>query len=185
MSRINQRVGLPLSKEHTCARKKSKLHLDLTPMVDLGFLLISFFMISTTWKTPTALKIYLPAQGSGPCIGESSSLTIIPLSNSQIFYYKGLLSEALRENQYGIGDFDPNLGIRHIIWTQKPKVQSDSLLKGRSRTLFVEIKPSSDSNFGTIIQLLDEMLINDITQYAVIDLDPGEVAWLRSKGLTH
>ena len=69
--------------------KKANLKIDMTPMVDLGFLLISFFIFTTEISKPAITNLYMPKDGDPTKIPESKSLTILLGNNDHVFYYNG------------------------------------------------------------------------------------------------
>src|SRR3954465_6674792 len=75
--------------------KKLSTRVDMTPMVDLGFLLITFFIFTSTMSTPTTLGLNMPKDEKDPQkqneAKESGSLTILLGKNDNVYYYEGLL----------------------------------------------------------------------------------------------
>ena len=151
-------------------QKKSKrsTRVDLTPMVDLGFLLITFFIFTTAMSKPTGLKIYLPQTVPNNLrmnTSVSGALTILLASGGQIYYYEGAdprLMQTVTEN-----------GIREVILMKKKSTDPKKLM--------VIIKPGRDSDFHALIKILDEMSISAITHYAMVDMDPVEYSFVEQR----
>lgn len=73
--------------------KKLSTRVDLTPMVDLAFLLITFFMLTTTMNKPQAMQINMPVERNPddpppPEVPAAKVLTLILGSNNVIWYYE-------------------------------------------------------------------------------------------------
>ena len=86
--------------------KKLSTRVDLTPMVDLGFLLITFFIFTYHISKPQALNLAMPTEkGDSSTVGESTALTIIPASGNKVFYYHGSLKDALSTGSYGYTNY--------------------------------------------------------------------------------
>jgi biopolymer transport protein ExbD len=82
VDKISRRKGMPRFK-------RSRLRIDMTPMVDLGFLLICFFVFTTTMSRPVVTTLYMPKEGPPINISESKTLTFLLDRNDQVFYYQG------------------------------------------------------------------------------------------------
>lgn len=148
------------------SKKKQAPRVDLTPMVDLGFLLITFFIFTTTMSTQTMVKLVLPADSTDSTkIGASGAITIIPTA-TQIKVYKG--ADWQHSTHFAANDFK---GLRlHLLQCRKELLQRF----GNEEKMFVVLKPHASSNFGQLISLFDELKICDIKRYALSELSPAE-----------
>lgn len=162
--------------------KKLSTRVDLTPMVDLGFLLITFFIFTTTMSLPKALELNMPVDD--PTIftnyPESKTLTVIPLAGDQVFYYHGKLEEAILNNQFNVCGYDLQSGIGSVI--RKKQNALDLRGVGRKEMALI-IKPGPSSSYKNTTDMLDEILINEIEYYSLADLQEDEKSVLRSKGI--
>jgi biopolymer transport protein ExbD len=145
--------------------KKLSTRVDLTPMVDLGFLLITFFIFTTTMSTPTAMKLFLPKDTEKPeeqnKAKESGALTIMLAKDRTVYYYEGILKED--GSNFKSTNFT---GIREIILNKKKSTAAEDLV--------IVIKPSKAAKFRDVVDALDEMTINDIKRYALVDIAEAE-----------
>lgn len=145
--------------------KKMSTRVDLTPMVDLGFLLITFFIFTTTMSQPTAMNLPLPKDTDKPDeqnkAKESGALTLMLGKDNAVFYYEGILSpdgsnfESTTMKQ-----------VRDVIINKKRSTAEKDLV--------IVIKPTDQANYKNVVDILDEMLINDIKRYALVDISEGE-----------
>ena len=153
--------------------KKLSTRVDLTPMVDLGFLLITFFIFTTTMSQPTAMKLILPDDKVKPeeqnKAKESGALTILMGDDNHIYYYEGQLKPDA--SNFLSASYNGENSIREII--MKKKVQVRSIARDPSdpeKDLVIVIKPSSKCNYKNVIDILDEMSINVVKKYALVDI---------------
>ncbi len=161
--------------------KKQSTRVDLTPMVDLGFLLITFFVFTTSMSEPKAMKLMMPAgEAVDMPVGESTALKIIPMEDNKIFYYHGDPKKALERNQFGVTNYSMTEGIGAIIRQKQNALQQMGKLKD---DLIMIIKPADGSNIGNTIDILDEVLINTVTRYSLTDLTEAEKKLLASKNI--
>jgi biopolymer transport protein ExbD len=140
---------------------KRSTRVDLTPMVDLRFLLITFFIFTTAMSKPTGLKLFLPKSVPDEDRMQtpaSGVLTILLGAEKQIYYYEGA---------------DPQkmllIGSNEIL-----KVIMDKKERTKAEKFMVVIKPGKDSKFQTLINVMDEMTINQVKHYAMVDPEPIE-----------
>ena len=147
--------------------KKMSTRVDLTPMVDLGFLLITFFIFTTTMSQPTAMKLALPDDTAKPeeqnKAKASGALTIILGKDNHVFYYEGILQVDAAGNNFKSTNFKD---IRDVIIHKKQTTDTADMV--------VVIKPDNESTYRNVIDILDEMSINVIGRYALVDISPEE-----------
>ncbi len=158
--------------------KKLSTEVDLTPMVDLGFLLITFFIITTKLAEAKAMRVIVPTdQGESP-VCASCALTLIPTKDDKIFYYIGELNEAMEKGRFGLTNYSYDKGIGEII--RKRQVELERIGKPRNDLLLI-IKPTDEAAYQNIVDVLDEVLINAVKRYAITGLSEGELMVLESK----
>ncbi len=178
MAEIN--TASPEQKAGVRRSKKLSTRVDLTPMVDLGFLLITFFVFTTSISKPVEMKVHTPAPETPNIVTEapeSVTLTVIPLDQNQVFYFHGKLEEAIAAHHYGITGYNLQNGIGEVIRQKKT-----ALVKmGKKATdVILIIKPSPLSSYQNCVDILDEVRINDIKIYALVDLEETDRKALQS-----
>jgi biopolymer transport protein ExbD len=141
--------------------KKQSTRVDLTPMVDLGFLLITFFIFTTTMSQPTAMRLYLPQDTDKPeeqnKLKASGALTLLLGKNDKVYYYEGEL--APDGANFKTANFKD---IREVIINKKKSTVPADFM--------VVIKPDPESTYKNAVDALDEMTINDVKRYAMVDI---------------
>lgn len=157
--------------------KKLSTRVDLTPMVDLGFLLITFFIFTTTMSQPTAFKLFLPDDKVIPedqnKAKESGVLTIMMGADNHIYYYEGQLKPD--GSNFLSASYNGENSIREIILKKKADVISRSRdAENPEKDFVVVIKPSANCNYQNVVDILDEMAINVVKKYALVDISEGE-----------
>ncbi len=154
--------------------KKQAPHVDLTPMVDLAFLLITFFMLVTTFNKPNVMDLGLPAKPKPDApkpppteIDLSNSISLIIGKDNRIFYHQldqaGLNEQTLQETS-----FDRE-GITKVIEQAKAKAKDQTKFT-------VIIKPTDDAVYKNFVDILDEMAITKNEIYGITDVKSWEQA---------
>ena len=132
------------AKRGSSKRKKSKrvgFTLDMTPLVDITFLLLTFFMFTTTMAAPQALDMSIPPEIDVQIdVRESELLSIFVRDDNKMFWAKG--SDA--PTPIALKDIR-NLSIKENL---------DPAVKNK---LIVALKTSKDANYGLIVQILDQL----------------------------
>ena len=161
--------------------KKLSTKVDLTPMVDLGFLLITFFILTKTLSEPKRMKLVLPAgESKDISLGASTVLTLIPLASEKVLYYNGDPHDAFANHDYGVVSDN---GIRSLI--MKKQLALDANPKFKRTDLFLIIKPTKEAELKNITTVLDEVLINQLENYSMVDLEKADVAMLDKLAIAH
>lgn len=149
--------------------KKVSLRVDLTPMVDLGFLLIAFFVFTTTIQQSTSMKLALPddTKPAPPSlIPESKTLNILLGVNNKVYAYNGTQLNDERD----IGS--DKLALRNVLLEKKAAIRN---AYGTDTGMVVLIKPTPASTYADVIRALDEMLICNIKTYVLTDAGADEL----------
>ena len=152
-------------------RKVHNTKVDLTPMVDLGFLLITFFVFTTTMSTNMAMKLVMPKDDHvGTPIAQSGAVTMIP-DEKNIWYYEGDMPTD--KSKMIVIAYDDINNLRSRLISLKNRLIAAN---GDDKKLMVMIKPMASSNFSNVVDMLDEMKICGVTRYALMDVDEKEAA---------
>ena len=144
-------------------------------MVDLGFLLISFFIFNTEISRPAAIELYMPHDGGPIGVPASKSLTILIKNQNEISYYYGDCEKALSNKQIVRTSSNEMSGLGNII---RQKLEELEARKVNKKELIVLIKPRKECSYKDVVYALDEMLINNVATYAITDLQQDELTFL-------
>lgn len=157
--------------------KRTSTRIDMTPMVDLAFLLITFFMLTTSLSKPQTMEITMPDKNKNPedvmKVKESRTLTVLLGKNDRVYYYQGITDE---EPEVGVTTFAPD-GIRKVLLEKKHQIgfvrneKTGKLEDG----IIVIIKARSDARYKNMVDILDEMNITDIGTYAIVAMTQGDL----------
>ncbi|MEQ1734259.1 MAG: biopolymer transporter ExbD [Bacteroidia bacterium] len=186
--------------------KKMSTRVDFTPMVDLGFLLITFFMLTTTMSTPQAMELNMPVKDETikTLIPASQTVTLLLAENDKVVYYfvdaktkepstpiitnysatgvrKMLLKESRDRNRVGIDSIPvyKKMFAEHKM-TEEVLRKRISAIKSFDKGLIVVIKADDKSKYKNVVDILDEMSICNIGRYAMVDITPVEVEMIKT-----
>lgn len=141
-------------------RKKSSTRVDMTPMVDLGFLLITFFMLTTTLSKQQIMQLNMPDKKDipqdRPEVKESQAVTLLLGENDKVFWYT--TKDGVPD--FHETDFNPTVGIRQILLDKNKTVKD----------LVVVIKALDKSKYANVVDIIDEMHITNTERYALVDI---------------
>ena len=155
-------------------RKKMSTRIDLTPMVVLGFLLVTFFMLTTTFSKPQTMEINMPVKPKGEVKEEeqnalkaSKAFNILIGGDNKVFWYRGLPTEPVEPVTATNYTAD---GLRKILLERNASIPE----------MVVLIKPTNDANYKNVVDVLDEMNISNIKRYALVDILPQEIDLIKN-----
>lgn len=173
--------------------KKQLLRVDFTPMVDMNMLLITFFMFCTTLSMPQTMDIAMPTPEGKTLTPESKSLTFILDEQDNVYYYEGM---ANYEDYTALKKTDV-MGMRDVLLRRNQDVilKINSLnkqfrnkrlpendyraqlaeLKKDKDSPIVMIKPTKESKYKNLVDVLDEMQICGIGRYTILDMGKEDI----------
>jgi biopolymer transport protein ExbD len=159
MAEINYQPTQKNSKRTVCNKKSTKV--DLTPMVDLGFILITFFVFTAALSQPKAMNLLMPNDGDSSKsdkICESCALTFILGAKNELYYYEGKEENA----QYKTSNYT-STGIRQLIVEKRKNV----IEKRGNDDMVLIVKPTAYSSFKNLVNVLDECSICLVKRYYI------------------
>jgi biopolymer transport protein ExbD len=154
-------------------RKVDSLRVDLTAMVDLAFLLVTFFMLTTTLTKTRAMDLAMPDDGLNEpvAVAQSRTITLCLGKNDKVLWYQGMPSHV----QPSVLGFDKH-GLRKALMDAKSRIKS---LTGKEAIILV--KPSSQSKYGNLVNTLDELQITRNTRYAIVNITSQDINLLKQQ----
>lgn len=182
--------------------KKLSTRVDMTPMVDLGFLLITFFIFTATMSSPTTMDLNMPKESEKKedetKIKQSGALTILLGKNNQVYYYegeltqenassvfksttfKGIRDEIIKKRQEVIKNYRPEPRDEEIKQKAKDRGDKNWEKAALDRDFVVVIKPTAEATYKNAVDILDEMTINAVKRFAVVKISDTELALVKA-----
>ncbi len=180
--------------------KKQSTRIDMTPMVDLAFLLLTFFMLTTTFNKPKVMEINMPVPNDANTpptkVEDDLTTTILIGKDNKLFYYDGVF-DPVDVTKMKKSDYSKD-GIRKVLIEKNKKLydiisgfeqqQKDGKLNAEqfkdttnwakkqkdNRGLFVIVKAVEESSYENIVNILDEMQICSVVNFALVDITEEE-----------
>lgn len=147
---------------------KRNLKIDLTPMVDLGFILVTFFVFTTTMSQTNVMDVINPDDSDITItddVCESCVMTVLLTRDNKIWYYEGMEKDAV----YKESSFESS-GIRQLIAQKKKSVIRET---GKDRFVLI-IRPLEHSGFKNLVDMIDESHINLVKRYYIDEPSKAE-----------
>lgn len=176
MAELNQAPAGATPTKKVRSRKLNS-RVDLTAMVDLAFLLITFFMLTTSLGKPKSMNLTMPnPNGESGNVDEHRTMTILIGEQNTAYCYMGFPSEKT-EKKVVLG----TSALRQELTQRNKEALAYSEAKGKKdQGLIVIIKPGKQSNYGNLVDVLDEMAISNIGTYAISEIDKKEIELLKN-----
>ncbi|MGL2964970.1 ExbD/TolR family protein [Flavobacterium sp. XGLA_31] len=178
MAELNTGDGGGKGKGGKVRSKKSNAKVDLTAMVDLAFLLITFFMLTTSLSKPQSMDLGLPDkdekkdENKDIKVDQRRTVTIILGKDNKIKWFHGLIEAPEAGGAPADAVYGKN-GIRKEIL--KRVVSIPQVTGDKKKGMIVIIKPTKLSTYRNLVDILDEMAICDVPTYAIVnDFSPEE-----------
>lgn len=161
--------------------KKQGGRVDLTAMVDLAFLLITFFMLTTSLNKPNAMDVTVPDKNKENLedrleVADIRTTTILLAGNNKLVWYSGMFDDPIEGPEtvdYGAE------GIRKVLLRRLAEVPQ----KTNGEQLIVVIRPSDDATHRNLVDILDEMKIVDAQIFSLGTILEIENEFLRQHNL--
>ena len=175
MAEIQESGGGGGKKGKKVRSKKHSTHVDMTPMVDLAFLLLTFFLFTTTLNKPKAMEVIMPKPPDEqttdpPPVKESNAMTII-MGPKRVYYYYGFRDPKVEAASYSA---TAKNAIRKAIVWKKKECEGRLNADGKPNRITILIKASKDAVYRNVVDILDEMNISEVPAYAVVDITSKE-----------
>lgn len=148
------------------SKLKRAITVDMTAMVDVAFLLLTFFILTTTLSNPTMMETAIPVDDKKD-IACTKNLTFYLGADDKVYWYAGCEMEEMATTDYSMK------GIRKIV--QEQLQTRDDLIIG--------IKPGELSNFENLVDIFDELKITGAPKYALSEMSEEEVQFLADRGM--
>jgi biopolymer transport protein ExbD len=208
MSEVQQAPegGGKKGKHSKMRAKKSSTHIDMTPMVDLAFLLLTFFMLTTTFSKPKTMEINMPVKPPldfhPPEI--TNALTVLLTDKNRVYWYynafkpdsttlqqtdfspTGIRKLVLSYNKDTKKNIDVNEAVKEQLRKFEKKEIADSTYKrlrieimGASGALTVLVKTDDKAKYRNVVDMLDELNICNVGKYAIVDISGPEYELLK------
>ena len=182
--------------------KKSSTKVDMTPMVDLAFLLLTFFVLTATFGKPKTMDINMPIDPKDKTkitkVEDQTVMTLLLTDRKGVIYYyngvlkadtkldsttyaaSGLRKMLLDKNKMVIAQMNElrEKKKNHTIADTTYK-SAEQKLKGDKQALYVIVKTNDKTKYKSVVDVMDELNICEVDKKAVIEMSPMDKAALK------
>jgi biopolymer transport protein ExbD len=146
-------------------------------MVDLAFLLITFFILTTTLNKPKSQELIMPDKDdkqTKEAVAETKTMTLLLGKDNKLEWFIGLP-----------GNTPPTVINYTPGQLRKTLVDENAKIKAlhNGDPMIVIVSPSDKATYNNVVTVMDELNITDIEQRAIVDITPVELGVLKRDGL--
>ncbi len=150
---------------------RKALRVDLTAMVDLAFLLITFFILTTTLKEPKTMDLAMPVDRGEAGVAASRTLSVVLGKGDKAAWYIGEITKpVVSPSVIGLN----SINLRNVLLEQSARIKRE-----HGKEMIVLIKPSDQSVYDNLVHVMDELNIAKNNIRAIVDISADDVALLK------
>lgn len=154
-------------------QKKRSTRIDMTAMVDVAFLLLTFFILTTTMATPKSMQLNVPPKPKDKTqedqteldVKESKVMTILMGKDNNVYWYKGVTEPEVFTTDFGDKGIREEI-MKHINKPGVPRCKGKETTSGCWDPIVV-LKPTESAKYKNVVDILDEMNITGTPKYAL------------------
>lgn len=192
--------------------KKQSTRVDMTPMVDLAFLLLTFFVLTATFSKPKSMELTFPAPPppDQKPVEIKNGITFLLTKDDRIFYYEGQFRAADEEKgkKTALSELNFSQGSLHKFLLEKNKAMQDQIkaleekhkknqladttfkrmvkeVKANKESYTYLIKTDDKATYKNVIDVIDELNINVVGKYVMVDIMKPEMDMVNEKLVTN
>jgi biopolymer transport protein ExbD len=157
-----------MGQNRNARKRNEKVKVDMNPMVDLAFLLLTFFMMATTFSKPQAMELIIPAKAEPgdeekeQVLPESKVVSIVLAETDSAYIYRGLTDPEIQRIAFDIAE------LRNIM----------EEFRTREPEIMILIKAMDQAKYSHIVDILDELNQMEMTRYVLMDAEDTDLKLL-------
>jgi biopolymer transport protein ExbD len=136
-------------------KRRVRIRIDMTPMVDVAFLLLIFFMVTTVFRKPQAMEVNLPPKDVKVQVPQSNVMTMFVRGDEHIFY------------KMGTGDLE-STEMKSLVQLFQDKVKLNP-------ELIVLVKVSRQATYNTMVDIMDDLELAEMKRFSLVAMKDEDV----------
>jgi biopolymer transport protein ExbD len=156
-------------------KRRVSVRIDMTPMVDIAFLLLIFYMSTTQFKPPEQKSVTLPMSTSQRDLPTKNFITITVTKEDSIYIdyiIRAKTWDAERGDSIELPVREYTEAIPSAVGSEIQRMRAKALAQG-IRELYLVLKADRNASYGVVEKIMDSMQEENLTSFQVVtDLDP-------------